>query len=153
MIFLGVVNREPQARSINVPLSRLHLPDDAPHVVFDTLEGDARPVDGDFALSLPGKSFRLLTLRRQPGVLSTTSSMEPGELLSQGIRLTVHGPSEVPGLTVMAAPEPSSVSIDGRALERGETAESDTRYRYDAPSGALFIAYSHGNPREIDVRW
>lgn len=96
---------------------------------------------------LPGESFRLMVLRRQPGMLWTTSSYESGP--GPGcLRLALGGPRAVDGVLQAVAPVPRAVYLDGQPL--AETASGPEGYVYEADLGVLHLRYAHEATRD---RW
>jgi hypothetical protein len=153
--YLGVVNRDYEPRTIAVPAAA-HRLDWARYTALDVDAGTARLVEGDFTVDLPARSFRLLVLRRDPGVLWTDSALrstcggDPACLDAIGI--VAGGPPAVPGFLQLATPPPTEVVINGVALRRA-LAAGDGTYAYDESSGLLSLAYSHRDERRIEVRW
>jgi hypothetical protein len=154
--YLGVVNRAFTARSISVPVAAHGLAGGS-GTAFTVDGGSAQMVDGDFAVDVPPRSFRLLVVRRDPGLLWTDSAVEAscgGDAAAcQGsLTITARGPADVPGFMYLATPSPAGVAIDGNPLRRAESAGPE-EYAYDEASGLLSLTYSHDGERRIDVRW
>jgi hypothetical protein len=106
---------------------------------------------GGFEVEVDAESLRLYVLRRDPGVLWTTSA---AEVVTEPRRLTVRlgGPTLVRGLLDLAGPEPRAVRLDGRALPRRGPADARGRgYRYDAAAGTLHVRYSHRVGHELAI--
>jgi hypothetical protein len=146
--FLGVLNRQKAPRAIPVDFDELALEAGASYVAYDTETGRAfRAADG-FVTPAPAESFRLFVLRREPGVLWTSSSFEPREGAGC-LHLTLGGPSTVDGWLRAVTPPPNAVYLDGIPLPESLTgAES---YHYDADVGVLAVRYRHEASRELHV--
>jgi hypothetical protein len=150
VVYLGVVNREPRAREMRVALVPLGL--NGTYTALDVSRARSLRVDGDFNFELPARSFGLLALRRDPGVLWTDSVVRvetdvPGDKLI----LVARGPAPVPGFLHVAVPPPNEVLLDGVRLTLG--AAGPGRYAYDDASGLLHLTYDHRAERRIEVRW
>jgi hypothetical protein len=150
--YLGVVNREPRARAMQVGLEPLGLNGMGPLTAFEPESGRSRRIDADFSVELGPKSFRLLVLRRDPGLVWSDSVVSPAATTSRGLSLDVRGPAQVPGATRLATPPPTGVWLDGMPLAAAPTGSS-AGYVYDDTSGLLTVAYTHTDQRRIDVSW
>jgi hypothetical protein len=146
--FLGVLNRERVGRDIPVDLEELGLRGDAEYVAYDVEQASGARVRAGFVASLPAETFRLYVLRRDPGVLWTSSSFE--ELGGRDcLHVRLGGPERVPGYLKAYTPPPSAVYLDGQPLaERAGGAEG---YVYDAARGLLALHYPHAAARELRV--
>ena len=145
--FLGVLNRERAERDVPVDLAELGLSPDATYRAYDVAQDRTLAVQAAFTARLPGESFRLFVLRRDPGVLWTSSAVQPS--VGPGcLALQLQGPPAVPGFLKALVPALRGVYLDGRLL-----AESDfgpEGYRYDADLGLLDLRYGHRDrPREL----
>jgi len=146
--FLGILNRQPGERDVAVDLEELGLAADAEYVAYDAELGRVFRVRGGFVSRLPGESFRLVVLRREPGVLWTTSSYEPRS--GRGcLALTLSGPPAVAGVLEAVAPPPRAVYLDGQPLP--ETTTEGDGYAYDADLRVLHVRYTHAASRELWV--
>jgi hypothetical protein len=148
--YLGIVNRDPSPREVVVAPAALGLTS-AIYAALDVQTERVRRVDGNFAVAMPGRSFRLLVLRPDEGVLWTDSSLavEPGD---SGLAITARGPSDVPGYVYVATPPPAAVTLDGRPLQLTTGAAQEGQYAYDEGAGVLTVRYAHGGGRRIEVR-
>lgn len=153
--YLGVLNREPRPRGIQVALDPLGLSDGGSYTAFDPVVGSGRRITGDFTEELGPRSFRLLVLRREPGLLWTDSAATQLAAANsvRSITVSVRGPAQVPGFLNLAAPPPTSVQIDGTALSGVATPGSGTAYGYDEASGLLSVSYAHTGERRIEISW
>jgi len=146
--FLGVLNRERTPREIPVDLGELGLDATAEYHVYDVERDKAFSAHGGFVARLEPESFRLFVLRREPGVLWTTSNVEPAARPGC-LRVHVEGPAAVPGLLHAYTPAPSAVYLDGRALP--ELPVGVEGWQYDAASGLLTVRYLHRGVEELRV--
>ncbi|MBI3979978.1 MAG: NPCBM/NEW2 domain-containing protein [Chloroflexi bacterium] len=148
---LGLINRADLPRRITASLAGLGLDPGMVYTAYDVEEGRFFQVSGDLAADLAGRSFRLIILRREPGVLWTNSSFT-ARLDGRRLDLTVRGPAGIRGSLHLAAPEPAAVTMDGRPLRAIEPDDrSRSGYWYDATAGVLHLQYSHRFPRRIRV--
>jgi hypothetical protein len=150
--YLGLVNREWTEQEVRADLASLGLDGDADFAVFDVEQARSERARGSVALRLPARSFRLVALRSQPGVLWSDSVVDP-RITANTLTATMTGPSEQPGFVYLATPAPKAVTLDGSALERGSTAARDRQYAYDEQSGVLALAFSRAHPRRLEVQW
>jgi hypothetical protein len=141
--YLGFMNRYDDARTIAASLDELGLDPGAAYTAYDVQDSRFTKVQGEVSLPLAGQSFRLLILRRRPGVLWTGSSFDLTEG-ANGLSVTVRGPASIPGDLALASPAPARVTIDGRAAGRRVV-------RYDADAGVLQLRYRHDRPHAIEV--
>lgn len=152
LAYLGVINREQAPRTVQVALEELGLDAAARYTGYEPESDTFRAITGSLEVTLPAKSFRLYVLRREPGVLWTTSSFEetaaPGE-----VRVRVDGPGSVPGVLWLASAEPAAVLLDGAPLPALVAGAAGSGYRYHPAPGVLEVRYEHVGPREIAVRW
>ena len=146
--FVGVLNRERATREIPVDLGELGLDEHAVYAVYDVEQSKAFPARAGFVARLAPESFRLFVLRREPGVLWTTSSFRvlPGRGC---LRVRVSGPAAVPGVLHAYTPAPRAVYLDGRALP--EVAAAVEGWQYDPASGLLTVHYLHRGTEELRV--
>lgn len=145
--FLGVLNRQRTERAVPVDLEELGLAPDTPYLAYDPETGGAFTVAHGFVATLPGETFRLYVLRKEPGVLWTSSSYQPRP--GRGcLRLTLGGPPSVPGYLYAHVPTLRGVSLDGQPLAEGDGPDS---YRYDAALGLLSLRYTHAASRDLRV--
>ncbi|MBX5493041.1 MAG: NPCBM/NEW2 domain-containing protein [Chloroflexi bacterium] len=148
LVYTGVINREDRARTIRLDLAALGLETGVPYTYYDVENRGFGQLTDGLAVSLPPRSFRLLVMRRTPGVLWTPSSFEetpePG-----GLRVVLDGPPQVEGMAWLASPPPAAVLLDGQPLAVGAT----PGYQYDAAHGVLQVRYAHNGPRTLEVRW
>jgi hypothetical protein len=133
---------------VPVDLEELGLAGDLEYVAYDAEVGRAFRVRGGFVSRLPGESFRLIVLRREPGVLWTTSSYEPRP--GHGcLGLALSGPPAVAGTLEAVTSTPRAVYLDGQPLAE-TTAEGDG-YAYDGDLGVLHVRYAHATSRDLWV--
>jgi hypothetical protein len=146
--FLGVLNREGTTREIGVDLRELGLAPDARYLAYEAEHDRYFAVRGSFATSLPPESFSLFVLRREPGVMWTTSSYQP--LAGGGcLRLTVGGPPAVDGFLQAFVPSVRAVYLDGRPLAASPAGAEG--YQYDPSLGVLTVRYPHAAARDLRV--
>jgi hypothetical protein len=147
--FLGVLNRERAERDIRVDLAELGLSPETPYLAYDVTQRRGLPAQSAFTARLPGESFRLFVLRREPGVLWTSSSVQPS--LAPGcLALRLQGPSPVEGFLTAFVPALRAVYLDGRLLTESDLGRE--AYRYDPALGVLDLRYRHGDrPRELHL--
>ncbi|MBM2809630.1 MAG: Alpha-galactosidase [Chloroflexi bacterium] len=153
LIYLGTVNREHAARQIRIDPGSLGLDPTVSYMVYDVARDTAFRASGQFSLDVPKRTFRLLVLRADPGVVWTDSvatlTSAPGGLVFQ-----VSGPAEIPGTLRAATPRPTQVLIDGSPLARAAADPRDGQYAYDDESGLLRVSYDHRpGGRRVEVRW
>jgi hypothetical protein len=146
--FLGVLNRDPVERDVPVDLRELGLAADAPYLAYDVELNSHLSVQGSFAPRLWGESFRLFVLRREPGVLWTTSSYQ-AQSGAGCLRVGLNGPAAVAGTLQAFVPGVRAVHLDGRPVP--ETATGPEGYQYDAATGALTLRYVHGVARTLQA--
>jgi hypothetical protein len=146
--FLGVLNRERVERDIPVDLEELGLAGEVDYLAYDVEHDSGERVRAGFVASLPAESFRLYVLRRDPGVLWTSSSFE-----ERGgrdcLRVRLGGPEPVPGYLKAYTPPPTAVYLDGQAL--AESPGGAEGYVYDAARGLLALHYEHDAARDLRV--
>jgi hypothetical protein len=150
------VNRAYEPRAIVVPFAAHGLA--GRYTAFNVQGGTAQGVEGDFAVEVPARGFRLLALRRDPGVLWTDSvaAADCGAreaACGGGMSVTVRGPAQVPGFLQLATPPPTAVLENGVLLRRAATTSTAGTYAYDDESGLLSLAYSHQREQRIEVHW
>lgn len=150
--YLGLMNRSSAPRTITPDFEELGLDPSAPYTAYDVEAQRYLKVTGRVSLELPPESFRLLIMRRQPGVLWTGSSFQLTPT-AQGLRATVRGPASIPGDLALATPAPGHVTFDGVELAGGrpDGRRQPARYWYDAEAGVLHLRYRHDAPHAIDV--
>ncbi len=151
LTYLGVVNREARGRPMDVNLGALGLGSET-YTALDITTGEGRRVAGELSVELPARSFRMLVLRKEPGVL-WTDSVVAVTLRDEGLSATARGPASVPGFLHMTAPPPSAVLLDGVPLSRAASPRAGIAYSYDDASGVLSLEYAHTTERRIEVRW
>jgi hypothetical protein len=147
---LGVVNRAAAARTIVPALGDLGLDPTAEHAVYDVEDDRSFSARGDFPVAIEAESFRLYILRRDPGVLWTTSAVRVSARLG-GMTLELSGPAAARGRLVLASPEPRSVALDGRRLPRRDPDDRARGYGYDRQAGVLDLRYTHRRPRRLEI--
>jgi hypothetical protein len=152
LTYVGVVNREPAPRSMGVDLGALGLGTET-YFAFDVSTGEGRRVAREFSVDLPGRSFRLVVLRRDAGVLWTDSVVTAMNAAGSGLTATVRGPAAIPGFLRLAVSNPQMVLLDGAPLSRASSPQANVAYTYDEEGGVLSLAYSHTAERRIEVRW
>ena len=141
--YLGFMNRDAGARTIAAALEEVGLDPVIAYTAYDVADGRFLKVQGGVSVPVDGQTFRLLILRRQPGVLWTGSSFEMGEA-PNGLKLTVRGPASIPGDLALASPPPASVAVDGHPAGRRVV-------RYDVDAGVLQLRYRHDRPHTVEV--
>ena len=151
LTYLGVVNREARGRPMDVDLGALGLGSEA-YTALDITTGEGRRVAGVLSVELPARSFRLLVLRKEPGVL-WTDSVVAVTLRGDSLSATARGPASVPGFLHMTVPPPSAVSLDGVPLSRAASPRPGAAFSYDDASGVLSLEYAHTAERRIEARW
>jgi len=149
LVYAGVINRDDTARTVRLDLVTLGLATDTPYTYYDVEQRQFGQLTEGLDVTLPARSFRLYVLRREPGVLWTTSSFEETPA-PEGLTVTLDGPPGVPGVAWLSSPPPAAVLLDGQPLARGD---SEPGWRYDAATGVLQVRYAHGNPRHLAVHW
>jgi hypothetical protein len=149
--YLGILNREVERRAITLSLPELGLDDATAYTAYDPDRGPLPPISDGFTVPMEPRSFRLVVLRREPGVLWTASTFEERRP-ADGLVVQVQGPATIPGLLWLASPPPAAVLLDGAPLAPLRANESDG-YRYDPASGVLQIRYAHTGVREVTVRF
>jgi hypothetical protein len=120
---------------------------------FDVATGVAQYVAEEFRVDLPARSFRLIVLRRDPGVIWTDSVLSTAIPDAAGLTTTARGPAAVPGFLHVVVPTPRTVLLDRTPLGRATSPQTDVAYSYDDASGVLSLAYSHATQRRIEVQW
>jgi hypothetical protein len=146
--YLGVLNRKPVERDVPVDLAELGLDAGAEYLAYDAEVGRYFAARGGFLARLPADSFRLYALRRDSGVMWTTSSFEP--LAGRDcLRVRLGGPTAVEGLLQALVPPPRAVYLDGRPLRAGIADAGG--YRYDPELRLLDVRYPHAGARELRV--
>ena len=146
LTFVGLMNREAAPRRVEVRLADLPGAEAGTGgSVFAYDVAARRPVGvGEvLAAEVPARSFRLIVVRRTPGVFWTTSSYET-EATAGGWRLRVRGPADVEGHMRFYLPggPPRQVRLDGRALGV-PSSNSWEGASYDAAARVLSIQYVH----------
>jgi hypothetical protein len=141
--YLGLMNREREPRTIAADLVEIGLDPGATYTAYDVDADRYAKVEGRPSFEVGAQSFRLVILRRGPGVLWTGSSYAVGATAG-GLSLQVRGPAAIPGDLALASPAPARVTIDGRPLDR-------RRIQYDAAAGVLHLRYRHDRPHTIEV--
>jgi len=154
--YLGVVNRAMTDQSISLSLDQLGLVN-GQYTALDASTGQGQSVQGSFAVDMPGRSFRYFVLRPDAGLLRTDSSatIEVSDQSAGIISIAVQGPSDVPGFAQIAAPEPSTVFIDGAPATRvaDPAAAMATAGTYAFDGGIVTVGYAHRGKRQVQVRW
>jgi hypothetical protein len=149
--YLGVMNRDREARTIVPSLADLGGDPAAEYAAYDVEADRFFRVRGEVALDVDGESFRLYVLRREPGVLWTTSAVTLSSGPS-GPVLEVRGPVAVRGRLDVAAPEPQRVEIDGAPLpRRGPETNRGPGWWYDSEAGVLRLRYGHRRPHRLAI--
>ncbi|MBI3970621.1 MAG: NPCBM/NEW2 domain-containing protein [Chloroflexi bacterium] len=153
---LGLLNRETTPRAMRVDLAEYGLEPRLDYVAYDVDGERAFRVKDTLALEVPPESFRLLVLRRTPGVLWTSSSSAATASrtsLPNEFRLTIRGPEAAPGFLRAVVPAPREVRLAGAPLAAGADAHSEAgHYTYDAETGVLHLRYPHtGGPQVLRV--
>ncbi|MBI2941281.1 MAG: NPCBM/NEW2 domain-containing protein [Chloroflexi bacterium] len=149
--YLGLINRDDHPRTISPSFVELGLDEGAIYTAFDVEEQRFFRVLAELPVELAGQSFRLIILRRDPGVIWTDSSFNVRSI-PRGLEIAVRGPTSIPGDLHLAVPEPRSVSIDGRPSPPASPGGVSWRgHWYDAEAGVLQLRYSHRLPHRIRV--
>lgn len=150
--YLGVLNREREAKRVTLKLSDHGLEEKRQYLLYDVASNRYSKVQGSFSANVRGSSFRLFLLRKDPGVMWTNSSFEEqSEPNSLKVRLT--GPTSITGTVQLYVPSPSSVRMDGKELKPTTRLSAGSGYMYARDTGVLRVRYRHDRPHTIEVEY
>ncbi len=147
--YVGLLNREAASQDVTLNLADAGLDPTTNYTLLDTTTGSYCAVTGSTTVTLPGQSFRLLLLRKDPGVMWTNSSVKQ-QTANRRLTVRVGGPAELRGFVEIYAPGLTSLRFDGRRLE---VEGDDTGVSYDATTGILLVAYPHQMLHTLEVDW
>ena len=148
--YLGAMNREEEALEVNLELEDYGLDGQKDYLLYDVASSSYTLVNGSFAVSLAGNSFRLFLLRDDPGMVWTNSSFQD-ESEDGMLRFRLAGPRAVAGFAQISSPLPTSVRLDGRELTRSSRGAAGNSYWYDDDTGVLRVRYRHDRPHTLEV--
>lgn len=153
-IFLGVVNREKQDKLSVLRLADFGIVEGTEYAALDVNAGRYYKTSGTVSVHTPAKSFRLILLRRSPGVMWTNSSFREMSNGQSVVEFVARGPKAVEGFAEVIVPEPRSVSVDAVELVESRAPTIDEgHYFYDRNTGILKLKYSHDGPRRILITY
>ena len=149
--YLGLMNRDNEARDILVSLQEAGLDAALAYTAYDVSAGAYLSVREALEVPMAPESFRLFLLRAEPGVMWTDSSYQetltPDELV-----VTTDGPGGLAAFMEIATPEPRVVLLNGIPLDLGGDLAEDVSARYDPAMGVLRLQYPHDR-HTITVRY
>lgn len=148
--YLGAVNRSRETKEQSFRLSDYGLDPTREYLLYDMTGSKYSKVIGGFSTSIEGNSFRLFLLRDTPGLVSTNSSFQ-AESAPGSLRLSLNGPSSITGFAQIYVPNPTSVRLDGKELERSTLLVAGSSYQYEPSTGILRVRYSHRRPHTLEV--
>jgi hypothetical protein len=150
--YLGALNRGREAREQSFKLSDYGLDPKSEYLMYDVEGNRYSRVRGSFSATMNGSSFRLFQLRGSPGVVSTNSSYQA--VSESGLlQVTLDGPRSIGGFAQLFVPNPTSVRLDGKELERSNRLNTGISYLYEPSSGILRVRYNHRQPHTLEVRY
>lgn len=148
--YLGALNREREARTMDFDLRDYGLEGDREYLLYDVFSNSYSRVRGSFSAILDGHCFRLFLLRDAPGVIWTNSSFQT-EQGSGSLRIDVSGPNSITGFMQVKVPSPARVALDGRELSESTNPAEGASYSYLQDIGLLRLRYRHDHPHTIEV--
>ena len=152
--YLGVLNRGPDEKRVQLRLSDYGLDGDGPYSVYDVGLRRFTRSSGRIRAQMHGESFRLFVIRKSPGVMWTNSSVHDLKQTASSLELTVKGPRSIQGFINLYAPEPKAVFMDGRQLTLSEVHHAGRNtYWYDAQTSILTLRYNHERAHQIKVEY
>ncbi|MFH1486524.1 MAG: NPCBM/NEW2 domain-containing protein [Chloroflexota bacterium] len=153
LTYLGVLNPKSEAMELSVNLSEHGLSPEETYLAYDVTRGRGRKVKGSSKIVVPGESFCLFLLRREPGMLWTNSSYQL-QNSERSMRITVRGPASIEGIAGLYIPHPEAVHLDGQVLARVKFADlKKGTFSYHERSGILSVKYDHDQEHEIYVEF
>ncbi len=152
MTYLGAVNRGREPKAMTFRLSDYGLDPNRQYLLYDVAGNKYSSVRGSFTVNMSGSSFRLFMLRDTPGLVMTNSSYQVASGLGS-LRLSLDGPSTIAGFAQIFVPNPISVRLDGKELEKSSRLTLGTSYQYEPSTGILRVRYSHRRPHTLEVRY
>ncbi len=150
--YLGVLNREPDAKRVALKLADYGLDEQQQYLLFDVAANRSSRVREGFTANLEGGSFRLFLLLKDPGVVWTNSSFRE-ESTPDSLKVWLDGPESLPGALEIYVPSPSSVRLDGEELQQAAKLSAGEGYLYSADTGILRLRYRHDRPHTLEVSY